>query len=102
MSAEQSMVERMARAIDPVAWTAYEHAVKTHGHCKEAGIIVRWADSQSKARAAIAAMREPTHDMRLIGARDVRDSMTEANFYQRSWTCWRAMIDSALNPKETE
>ncbi len=67
------MVERVARAIG-----------KLDGIPDEL-----WSASVPHARAAIAAMREPT------------DEMVEAGWKQRSArTTWKAMIDAALTSSE--
>jgi hypothetical protein len=74
---EMDMVERVARAVD-AEWAS--HIIN--------GTL---ASPKDFARAAIAAMREPTEEM-------VRAQWSET-------TCgvegWRAMIDAALNEKST-
>ena len=57
------MVERVARAIDPVAWNAHDVQVREHGYCKEAEILMRHGNSLSAARAAIKTLMEPTEAM---------------------------------------
>lgn len=46
------------------------------------------------AKAAADAMRQATPEMKLAGARSIRDSMDEANYTQRSTACWQVMIDA--------
>lgn len=52
--------------------------------------------AKDMARAGIAAMREPTESMKLVGARSIGRTMGETNHIQRSLDCWQAMIDAAL------
>jgi hypothetical protein len=79
------MVERVARAL-----------------CAEDGTNPDDLDSQGQiwwrcyiddARAAIAAMREPTLDMEVAGT---EQWLCEAAMEDRSKANWQAMIDSAL------
>ena len=68
------MVERVVKAIND--------AMLQHGDYKP----------DELARAAIAAMREPTEDM--VAAADLRDSLCTP--YDE---LWKAMIDAALEEK---
>lgn len=54
------------------------------------------------AVAAIRAMREPTHEMLLDGARSIGETMGRSNHIERSRPCWQAMIDTALDIPITE
>lgn len=74
------MVERVVRAMDHA-----EHKVIRNSE----GVDMRVA----RARAAIAAMREPTEAMEKAGARTWDDDLcTETN----ALNMWRAMVDEAL------
>lgn len=53
-------------------------------------------DNMFVARAAIEAMREPDAETRLAGARSIGETMRTENHTVRSWKCWQAMIDKAL------
>lgn len=50
-------VEVMARALDPVAWNAYQHAVKERGACTESEIALRYMNTFANARAAHDALK---------------------------------------------
>lgn len=82
----ESMVERVARIIEPQAWTAL-------GLCDTLAYKARRTSSLRKARAIIAAMREPTR------------SMTEhPSYINGEWSrrTVEAYIDAALSEeKET-
>lgn len=101
---ETSMVERMARAIceasgrnpdDPLFWNERTGQV----------IGVAWRGYEWKARAAIAALREPTEAMLADGdsaiPRFEADAETGARMMGREGAleCWRTMIDAALEGK---
>jgi hypothetical protein len=84
------LVERVARAIctangvDP----DIEHADKF------GEILVNWMNFEPQARAAIAAMREPTEAMIKAGTAHGGQTNTDV--------IWQAMIDAALSPGERE
>lgn len=88
--AEADMVERVARALavshgkdpDAPAWVQYPGAVP-FGLC--------WRDQYAAAaRAAIAAMREPTMNML---------SAAHRNNHPRDIETWQTMIDVALDER---
>lgn len=87
----ESMVERVAKAI----------AKSYDTECGELGLTMEPATSTYLARAAIAAMREPTEEM-------VNEAMALGTDYEIepgvpvTWppagkTLWQAMIDAALS-----
>ena len=76
---DESMVERVARAL----------AVNMFGRDSEEG----WRQLEGAARAAIAAMREPTEAMLVAGD----DWLTNADCRTEASAVWRAMLDSALS-----
>lgn len=87
------IIERIARIIDPVAWHPFDTSFD-NGYW-----VMMRLNSVDKAKAAIAAMREPTDDMSIIGA------LTRNNDPQPLVNCitigeagsiYRAMIDAAL------
>jgi len=89
------MVERVARALAPVAWAAL-------GTGDTLANQSRRTASLRHARAAIAAMREPTQQMQDSG-RDANDRYaTEAApcSAMRAHDAWTAMIDCALAQPE--
>ena len=55
----------------------------------------------NEAEAAIEAMRSPTNEMLLVGARSIGKTMGVANHIERSRPCWQGMIDEALGHEET-
>jgi hypothetical protein len=79
------MVDRVAKALcerDGDNWDHFERGgvrLTTEGYSSKDGYM-------RAARAAIAAMREPTRDMSLVGEAAGNDSTRT----------WRAMIDEAL------
>ena len=83
------MVERVARAIDPVAYRMRGlHSTRN-----------RWPQVRKNARAAIEAMREPTkeilqaaHDGPLMADEHHMDEKTERWLTEM----WQAMIDEIL------
>ncbi len=92
------MVERVARAYDPVGWAWYDSAPADHP-----AKPVFLADKIGRMKTAIEAMREPTGAMQAMG-RDVlatwlpRGELSRApdNQWHPSNEIWRAMIDAAL------
>lgn len=98
------LVERVARAIcQHRAARACEY--KGHDRCASGCIASRenllseHGEVGGQARAAIAAMREPTQAMYRAGDRCVDDQETLAP--SSAWI-WRAMIDAALAEKTNE
>lgn len=87
------MVERVARAmwLDQIMHDGFPSPHPTWEEMKEGNHIKELV--RSNARAAIAAMREPTSEMRLAGDR-LGGFRNDANAAER----WRAMIDVALAP----
>lgn len=62
------------------------------------------------ANAALAALaaagfkvlaRPASEEMRLVGARDIGNTMGEANHWQRATSCWQSMWDAAAPPPAT-
>lgn len=85
-----TMVERVARAIEQEFGPIYGH-------------LCRHEDAVSCARAAIAAMREPTEAMMDLGAtvRGNHQPFGSPHDWNNDTNCagiWRAMIDGALKP----
>jgi hypothetical protein len=72
------MIERVARAV---------------AKCQN-GEDDDWEYYKNEARAALAAMREPTEEMMLAGERANEPLDSPA------YTTWRAMIDAALGGKQ--
>jgi hypothetical protein len=68
----ESLIERVARAMSKL----YHNGESAY-----------WPDYENTARAAIAAMREPTEEMKAEGNDNCRDSKM----------VWQAMIDKALS-----
>lgn len=88
------MVERVARGLAEVAAKRFqERGPSTFAEAFPGGVpeYVEWRHHLyvDDARAAIAAMREPTEGMCEAGDNAVNCSVTEASSY------WRAMIDAA-------
>ena len=89
------MVERVARAI----YVAYAIEEGSPPDVANADADFHWPFWVGEARAAIAAMREPTEKMVRAGekefiASDVACCMEPAE------DCWQAMIDAALTSSE--
>lgn len=88
-----SMVERVARALhdvqDPVAYGWDELFEQHRLHLMD------------QARAAIAALREPTLDMYVAGDEGILEHLQDHTFALKeptsAVTCWQAMCDSALS-----
>ena len=83
------MVERVARAICC--------AERMNPDDKLGG----WIHWQDAARAAIAAMREPTEHMMYVGGSSFEDSMfaNGSHVFDGAREAYRAMIDTALGGK---
>ena len=79
-----SMVERVARAIDP---EAFNERLPSSVH------EPRRNRANDAARAAIEAMREPTEAMVDVAWQKLRGNLRPDEYY-------RHMIDAALNAKE--
>ncbi|MDK4725658.1 hypothetical protein [Rhizobium phaseoli] len=76
-----TMIERVARALDPYAWS-------------EKGFSIRREVSKQQARAAIAEMREATPAMVEVGTEARwRSAVRDANSINE---IWNVMIDAAL------
>jgi hypothetical protein len=73
---DSEMVERVTRAMSAADPMGPEYPVQLQFYIP-------------MARAAIAAMREPTEDMKAVGASQMRT-------YNESDDVWQAMIDEAL------
>lgn len=94
MTTQMTMVERVARAMATQHW---------HDNCLWDGpfpSVEQYADDEwtlweTTARAAIAAMREPTEGMVNIGQNKCDDYLDAAE-------CWAAMIDAALSEHQTQ
>lgn len=83
---DMSMVERVARAIDPSCWEIPEEDYPAERARREA----KQFSSLAAAKRAIEAMREPTEVMVKAGA-SIYCSEYEAP------EIWKDMIDAALN-----
>jgi hypothetical protein len=80
-----SMVERVARAL--CASTGSSELVVAHS----------WRAFEAHARAALAAMREPTDEMLHAGfLADEDDRMNGGEGIEPLKSAWQAMIDEAL------
>lgn len=84
------MIEKVARAIDPAAW-----AEPTTASLTPLWKEPRKRQSQETARAAIAAMREPTPQMVIAGVEAFGLGGPLEPVYE-------AMIDAALEPDPGE
>jgi hypothetical protein len=92
----ESMIERVARAIDPEIWKVVEDYCDAKDYSPHDRAIVfehspRIQASLSRARAAIEAMRNPPRDVltAFVGA-DVDTFVAGVR--------WEAAIDAALTP----
>ena len=84
----ENMVERVARAI-------YPHVMAAECDHRIPGCDCRAAEKQhylDKARAAIAAMRLPTEEMKIEGAKQLRLCWESSREAAASWT-FQTMID---------
>lgn len=79
-----TMIERVARAIDPLAWTIPER----RREAKQFAAL-------SQARRAIEAMREPTLAQMIDGQLAIPDDDLHPTL-EEVGECYRAMIDAAL------
>jgi hypothetical protein len=84
--AEQTMVERVAKALWAYKYPDPEFGPALSGRCRK--------DFTLLARAAIEAMRTPTEAMEEAGAWDEWNGNTE----MAAGITWEAMIDAALKP----
>ncbi len=48
-------------------------------------------------KAIIGTMKDPSHEMLLVGARSIGKTMGVANHIERSRPCWDAMIEEKLD-----
>lgn len=55
-----------------------------------------WRQFVAGAKHTIKALRNPTTDMKLQGARSIGRTMGQENHNVRSDDCWKAMVDAAL------
>ena len=89
---DESMVERVARAL---CLRCHDNPDSTHGGSRDGGSLPKgqpaWTAWEDDARAAIAAMREPTTAMRHAGVDAVYDGR---GAYLDAWD---AMITAALS-----
>jgi hypothetical protein len=79
------MVERVARAIAGELET-----------CAETYVDSRWTRYEDAARAAIAAMREPTEEMVQVGMEVWWDDSDYDVGYAHFAKAWRRMVDCSL------
>ena len=86
------MVERVAKAI-------YEAG--PDGYVWESAAPYWLNEYRDLARAAIAAMREPSVEMEKAGARGISACFTPEPDDPPALAAWRAMVDAALG-KETQ
>lgn len=57
-----------------------------------------WKSYQSRARAVLQALREPSPDMKMAGAKAITaEHMKAMANYDAACDCWPAMIDAALS-----
>ena len=85
----ESMVERVARVLSPLDFT--DRHDDSCLDCKEAR-----DDARIMARAAIAAMREPTKEM--LAAEGVHDNCHMCGGHVEGW---QLMIDAALSTTDS-
>lgn len=102
------MVEKVARAIcrvqgrdpnSPVAWSAATVGAKEAGVSRiiDQPSYPRWHEFKAEARAAIAAMREPTEAMEIAGCDAFSRKFDDPGVAAVSpEVAWRAMIDAAM------
>ncbi len=106
MSESDSMVERVARAIDPDAWHEEPGAgfsgMQPKGQARETTVRKWWQAFSNRrntarrhARIAIAAMREPTAGM-LAACNGADRLSTAAMIDADTHAMWQAGIDAAL------
>lgn len=108
------MVEKVARAIDPLAfddWQKhFDYEMRASGNEAEAKAFADWtsgkriADAKEKARSALEAMREPTEAMVRAASEECvsfdhhgNDGDMDA---QEAIDAYRVMIDKALESAE--
>lgn len=94
MDSVSEMVERVAKALSPLAWVEgeYQLATGTRDYMRE------W--SLQKAREAIESMREATRDMLLEGQSvvNLEEEVGKYKYISRDecQEIWATMIDEAL------
>ena len=86
------MIERVARALEPFAWSELAES-----NWKPGALIEARCATLAKARAAVEAMREPTLGMLSASAAKMtmEDDCWSAD--ELSERYWNAMIDAALS-----
>jgi hypothetical protein len=103
-----NMIERVARAIDPMQFKGNE---ETYRYCIDCGDDHEFAKDTSdktfplepafeKARAALDAMKEPTTEMRLAGADAMRDHCGFNAPASSFWYTHAAMIAAAMGESD--
>lgn len=91
----ETMIERVARAIDPALWTRSDPAT-----VEGKRDLTYWRrHSVKKSRAAIEAMREPMHTMLDSGDLTLPQFAEGHVRMEHLRVAWQAMIDAALNEK---
>lgn len=87
------IIERVARALSPDDFPAENDEERCWCVFCRADLAITQEFQRQKARAAIAAMRQPTESMREAGACYI--GSTDIHF------AWQAMIDKALEEDAT-
>lgn len=88
------IIERVGRAIDPDAWETQDGLLEySPDYWASPFETERRTALITRARAAIAAMREPTVEMWEVGCAALEGP--DAGY---AAVCWQAMIDAALEP----
>ena len=88
------MIERVARAI-----RASDQIDLPDDFCGVVDGDIRFGRALFQARAAIAAMREPTEDMGEAAVKDHDNHAYHMSSYHCVTEAWRNMIDAALGVK---
>ncbi|MEE8607238.1 MAG: hypothetical protein V3S55_06530 [Nitrospiraceae bacterium] len=91
------MLSVVARAI---AGVCNDKGQELASKCEMQAPPIPWQAFKREAKAALEAMRSPTDEMLLVGARSIGKTMGVANHIERSRPCWQAMIDKALEGKD--
>jgi hypothetical protein len=91
MNSHKDKIERVARAIDEQRERAFQEFSERCRGDPEAGLLPAHVRALDEARAAIAAMREPTEAMIVAAA---LDPSNQGHVSQTG--TWQAMIDEAL------
>ena len=93
-----SMVERVARTLCTTRGVDPDKEV----HCQGGGILYEWHWWEREARAAIAAMREPTEGMLEGMSSLITGEVEDYNVYlgrEDATEAWQLAIDAALEEK---